>query len=161
MEKIIKKQAMRVCDRENLVAEIVEGVVANNLKIVTTAINKHKDYKLAQAKRKRMQKLYEKRLALNEELSKEEREMTEIVRTINDSLPIQFGEKDYGGRANLSYVPYDNYKGGSFSIESEIPYNVRDKINRKVALQTMSNYCIDDIQSIIESLTKEFSGGKK
>ena len=56
----MKKQAMRVCDRQNLVAEIVEGVVANNLKIVTTAINKHKDYKLAQAKHKRIKKLYEK-----------------------------------------------------------------------------------------------------
>lgn len=157
----MKKQAMRVCDRQNLVAEIVEGVVANNLKIVTSAINKHKDYKLAQAKHKRIRKLYEKRLALNAELGKEEREMTEIVRIINDSLPIQFGEKDYGGKANLSYVPYDNYNGGSFSIESEIPYNLRDKIERKVALQTMSSYCLDDIQLIIESLTKEFSGGKK
>ena len=157
----MKKQAMRVCDRQNLVAEIVEGVVANNLKIVTSAINKHKDYKLAQAKHKRIRKLYEKRLALNAELGKEEREMTEIVRTINDSLPIQFGEKDYGGKANLSYVPYDNYNGGSFSIESEIPYNLRDKIERKVALQTMSSYCLDDIQLIIESLTKKFSGGKK
>jgi hypothetical protein len=157
----MKKQAMRVCDRQNLVAEIVEGVVANNLKIVTSAINKHKDYKLAQAKHKRIRKLYEKRLALNAELGKEEREMTEIVRIINDSLPIQFGEKDYGGKANLSYVPYDNLYGGSFSIDSEIPYNLRDKIERKVALQTMSNYCLDDIQLIIESLTKEFSGGKK
>jgi|TARA_B100001939_G_scaffold274655_1_gene242642 hypothetical protein len=157
----MKKQAMRVCDRQNLVAEIVEGVVANNLKIVTTAINKHKDYKLAQAKHKRIKKLYEKRQALNDELGKEEREMTEIVRTINDSLPIQFGEKDYGGKANLSYVPYDNYNGGSFSIDSEIPYNLREKIERKVALETMSSYCFDNIQSIIESLTKEFSGGKK
>lgn len=157
----MKKTAMRVCDRNNLVAEIVEGVEANNLKTVTEAINKNKNYALAKTQYKKIARLVKKRVELNKKIGEEERGLTELVRTINDSLPIQFGEKDYGGEAHLKFDSFDNFSGGGFSIKSNLPYNVRDRIERKVAIDTMMSYCQDDILSIIENLTKEFSGGRR
>ena len=157
----MKKTAMRVCARNNLVAEIIEGVEANNLKIVTEAINKNKNYALAKTQHKKIARLVKKSVELNKKIGEEERELTELVRTINDTLPIQWGEKDYGGEAHLSFESYNNFSGGSLSIKSQLPYAVRDRIERRVAIDTMMSYCQDDILSIIENLTKEFSGGKK
>jgi hypothetical protein len=157
----MKKTAMRVCDRKNLVAEIIEGVEANNLKIVTEAINKNKNYALAKTQYKKITRLVKKRVELNKKIGEEERGLTELVRTINDTLPIQWGAKEYGGEAHLSFSSYDSYDKGNFSIKSQLPYAVRDRIERRVAIDTMMSYCQDDILSIIENLTKEFSGGKK
>ena len=105
--------------------------------------------------------MIKKRAELNKKIGEEERGLTELVRTINDTLPIQWGEKEYGGEAHLSFSSYDSYDKGNFSIKSQLPYAVRDRIERRVAIDTMMSYCQDDILSIIENLTKEFSGGKK
>ena len=157
----MKKTAMRVCDRNNLVAEIIEGVEANNLKIVTEAINKNKNYVLAKTQHKKIARLIKKRVELNKKIGEEERGLTELVRTINDTLPIQWGEKDYGGEAHLSFESHDSYRGGGLEIKSNLPYSIKERIERKVAIETIMSYCQDDILLIIENLTKEFSGGKK
>tara|TARA_Y100000114_G_scaffold85078_1_gene78608 strand:+ start:187 stop:660 length:474 start_codon:yes stop_codon:yes gene_type:complete len=157
----MKKIAMRVCDRKNLVAEIIEGVEANNLKIVTEAINKNKNYALAKTQYKKIARLVKKSVELNEKIGEEERELTELVRTINDTLPIQWDEKDRGGEAHLSFESHNSFTKGGLKIKSHLPYAVRDRIERRVAIDTMMSYCQDDILTIIENLTKEFSGGTK
>ena len=53
---------------------------------------------------------------------------------------------------------YDKYQG--LAIVSELGWTVRDNIAEEVTLATMLNYCQEDIMTIIEQLTENFSGGK-
>tara|TARA_R110002020_G_scaffold37126_5_gene112173 strand:+ start:350 stop:820 length:471 start_codon:yes stop_codon:yes gene_type:complete len=156
----MKKTPMRLKDREILVSKIVKGVEANNLKVVTKAIKKTKEYKTARTYVSDIETLREQRDALIEKINAKTKKVNDLVEKVNHKLPIKKDENDYGFEVGLKFGTntYDKYQG--LAIVSELGWTVRDNIAEEVTLATMLNYCQEDIMAIIEQLTETFSGGK-
>jgi hypothetical protein len=156
----MKKTPMRLKDREILVSKIVKGVEANNLKVVSKAIKKTKEYKNARVKSLDIQLLKEQRDALTIKINAKERQVQDLVQKVNSKLPIKADEKNYGFEIGLKFGTsnYDRHQG--LTIVSELGWTVKEAIGEEVTLATMMNYCQDDIMSIIKELTETFSGGQ-
>jgi ribosomal silencing factor RsfS len=92
----MKKTPMRLKDREILVSKIVKGVEANNLKVVSKAIKKTKEYKNARVKSLDIQLLKEQRDALTIKINAKERQVQDLVQKVNSKLPIKADDKNYG-----------------------------------------------------------------
>ena len=151
---------MRLKDRQILVSKIVKGVEANNLKVVTKAIRKTKEYKNARVKALDIESLKEQRDALSIKINAKERQVQDLVKKVNSKLPIKEDDKKYGFEVGLKFGTnsYDQHQG--LAIVSELGWTLRDAIEEEVSLATMMNYCQDDIKAIIEELTETFSGGQ-
>lgn len=156
----MKKSPMRLKDRQILVSKIVKGVEENNLKVVTKAIRKTKEYKNARVKALDIQSLKEQRDALSTRISNKERQVHDLVKTVNSKLPIKTDDKNYGFEVGLRFGcnSYDRHQG--LAIVSELGWTLRDAIEEEVSIATMMSYCQDDIKAIIEELTETFSGGQ-
>ena len=156
----MKKSPMRIKDREVLVSKIAKGVEENNLKVITKAIEKNKDYKTAKVYSLDVEILKDKRNELINKINEKERQIKDLVEKVNKKLPIQQNENHYGFEVGLRYSNnnYDKYDG--LAIVSEIGWTVKDTIMEEVSLATMDSYCQEDIFGIIEKLTAQFSGGK-
>jgi hypothetical protein len=156
----MKKSPMRIKDREVLVSKIAKGVEENNLKVITKAIEKNKDYKTASVYHLDVQILKDKRDELINKINEKERKIKDLVDKVNKKLPIQKNENHYGFEIGLRYSNsnYDKYDG--LAIVSEVGWTVKETIMEEVTLSTMENYCQDNIFGIIEKLTTQFSGGK-
>ena len=156
----MKKSPMRLKDRQILVSKIVKGVEENNLKVVTKAIRKTKEYKNARVKALDIESLKEQRNALSTKIATKERQVQDLVKKVNSKLPIKEDDKKYGFEVGLRFVTnsYDRHTG--LAIVSELGWTLRDAIEEEVSLATMMSYCQDDIKAIIEELTETFSGGQ-
>jgi hypothetical protein len=156
----MKKSPMRIKDREVLVSKIAKGVEENNLKVITKAIEKNKDYKTAKVYSLDVEILKDKRNELINKINEKERQIKDLVEKVNKKLPIQQNENHYGFEVGLRYSNsnYDKYDG--LAIVSEVGWTVKETIMEEVTLSTMENYCQDNIFGIIEKLTEQFSGGK-
>lgn len=156
----MKKLPMRLKDREILVSKIVKGVEENNLKVVTKAIRKTKEYKNARVKALDIQSLKEQRDALSVKINAKECQVQDLVKKINSKLPIKAEDKNYGFEIGLRFgtSSYDRHQG--LAIVSELGWTLTEAIGQEVALATMENYCQDNIKAIIEELTETFSGGQ-
>ena len=156
----MKKSPMRLKDREVLVNKIARGVEAENLKVLTKAIEKNKDYKTAKVYSLDIEILKDKRNELINKINEKERKIKDLVEKVNKKLPIKQDENLYGFQVGLRYSnsTYDKYDG--LAIVSEIGWTVKDNIMEEVTLATMENYCQENIFEIIEKLTEQFSGGK-
>jgi hypothetical protein len=156
----MKKSPMRIKDREVLVSKIAKGVEENNLKVITKAIEKNKDYKTAKVYSLDVEILKDKRNELINKINEKERQIKDLVEKVNKKLPIQQNENHYGFEVGLRYSNsnYDKYDG--LAIVSEVGWTVKETIMEEVTLSTMENYCQDNIFGIIEKLTTQFSGGK-
>ena len=151
---------MRLKDRQILVSKIVKGVEENNLKVVTKAIRKTKEYRNARVKALDIETLKEQRDALSIKINAKERQVQDLVKKVNSKLPIKEDDKKYGFEVGLRFGTnsYDSHQG--LAIVSELGWTLRDAIEEEVSLATMMNYCQDDIKAIIEELTETFSGGQ-
>ena len=151
---------MRLKDREVLVNKIARGVEAENLKVLTKAIEKNKDYKTAKVYSLDIEILKDKRNELINKINEKERKIKDLVEKVNKKLPIKQDENLYGFQVGLRYSnsTYDKYDG--LAIVSEIGWTIKDTIMEEVSLATMDSYCQEDIFGIIEKLTAQFSGGK-
>ena len=89
----MKKSPMRLKDRQILVSKIVKGVEENNLKVVTKAIRKTKEYKNARVKALDIQSLKEQRDALSIKINAKERQVQDLVKKVNSTLPIKEDDK--------------------------------------------------------------------
>ena len=156
----MKKSPMRLKDREVLVNKIARGVEAENLKVLTKAIEKNKDYKTAKVYSLDIEILKDKRNELINKINEKERKIKDLVEKVNKKLPIKQDENLYGFQVGLRYSnsTYDKYDG--LAIVSEIGWTIKDTIMEEVSLATMDSYCQEDIFGIIEKLTAQFSGGK-
>ena len=156
----MKKSPMRLKDREVLVNKIARGVEEGNLKVLTKAIEKNKDYKTAKVYSLDIEILKDKRNELINKINEKERKIKELVEKVNKKLPIKQDENLYGFQVGLRYSnsSYDKYDG--LAIVSEIGWTIKDTIMEEVSLATMDSYCQEDIFGIIEKLTEQFSGGK-
>ena len=156
----MKKSPMRLKDRQILVSKIVKGVEENNLKVVTKAIRKTKEYKNARVKALDIESLKEQRNALSTKIATKERQVQDLVKKVNSKQPIKEDDKKYGFEVGLSFGTnsYDRHKG--LAIVSELGWTLIDAIEEEVSLATMMSYCQDDIKAIIEELTETFSGGQ-
>ena len=156
----MKKSPMRLKDREVLVNKIARGVEAENLEILTKAIEKNKDYKTAKVYSLDIEILKDKRNELIDKINEKERKIKDLVEKVNKKLPIKQDENLYGFQVGLRYSnsTYDKYDG--LAIVSEIGWTIKDTIMEEVSLATMDSYCQEDIFGIIEKLTAQFSGGK-
>ena len=92
----MKKSPMRLKDRQILVSKIVKGVEENNLKVVTKAIRKTKEYKNARVKALDIESLKEQRDALSTKIATKERQVQDLVKKVNSKLPIKEDDKKYG-----------------------------------------------------------------
>ena len=92
----MKKSPMRLKDRQILVSKIVKGVEENNLKVVTKAIRKTKEYKNARVKALDIESLKEQRDALSIKINAKERQVQDLVKKVNSKLPIKEDDKKYG-----------------------------------------------------------------
>ena len=155
-----KTMPMRLKDREVLVNKIARGVEENNLKVITKAIEKNKDYKTAKVYSLDVEILKDKRTELINKINEKERQIRDLVEKVNKKLPINQNENHYGFEIGLRYSnsSYDKYNG--LAIVSELGWTIKDTIMEEVSLATMENYCQEDIFGIIEKLTAQFSGGK-
>ena len=151
---------MRLKDREVLVNKIARGVEAENLKVLTKAIEKNRNYKTAKVYSLDVEILKDKRNELINKINEKERQIKDLVEKVNKALPIKQNENHYGFEVGLRYSTsnYDKYDG--LAIVSEIGWTVKDTIMEEVSLATMDSYCQEDIFGIIEKLTAQFSGGK-
>jgi hypothetical protein len=156
----MKKTPMRLKDREVLVNKIARGVEAENLKVLTKAIEKNRNYKTAKVYSLDVEILKDKRNELINKINEKERQIKDLVEKVNKALPIKQNENHYGFEVGLRYSnnSYDKYDG--LAIVSEIGWTVKDTIMEEVSLATMDSYCQEDIFGIIEKLTAQFSGGK-
>ena len=156
----MKKSPMRLKDRQILVSKIVKGVEENNLKVVTKAIRKTKEYKNARVKALDIELLKEQKDALSIKINAKERQVQDLVKKVNSKLPIKADDKKYGFEVGLRFSTnsYDRHHG--LAIVSQLGWTLRDAIEEEVSLATMMNYCQDDIKAIIEELTETFSGGQ-
>ena len=156
----MKKTPMRLKDREVLVNKIARGVEAENLKVLTKAIEKNRNYKTAKVYSLDVEILKDKRNELINKINEKERQIKDLVEKVNKALPIKQNENHYGFEVGLRYSNsnYDKYDG--LAIISEIGWTVKDTIMEEVSLATMDSYCQEDIFGIIEKLTAQFSGGK-
>ena len=156
----MKKSPMRLKDREVLVNKIARGVEAENLEVLTKAIEKNKDYKTAKVYSLDIEILKDKRNELINKINEKERKIKDLVEKVNKKLPIKQDENLYGFQVGLRYSnsTYDKYDG--LAIVSEIGWTIKDTIMEEVSLATMDSYCQEDIFGIIEKLTAQFSGGK-
>tara|TARA_Y100000817_G_scaffold293795_1_gene267095 strand:+ start:1915 stop:2385 length:471 start_codon:yes stop_codon:yes gene_type:complete len=156
----MKKSPMRLKDREVLVNKIARGVEAENLKVLTKAIEKNRNYKTAKVYSLDVEILKDKRNELINKINEKERQIKDLVEKVNKALPIKQNENHYGFEVGLRYSTsnYDKYDG--LAIVSEIGWTVKDTIMEEVSLATMDSYCQEDIFGIIEKLTAQFSGGK-
>ena len=152
---------MRIKDREVLVSKIAKGVEESNLKVLTKAIEKNRNYKTAKVYSLDVEILKDKRNELINKINEKERKIKDLVEKVNKKLPIKQDENLYGFQVGLRYSnsTYDKYDG--LAIVSEVGWTVKDTIMEEVTLSTMENYCQDNIFGIIEKLTEQFSGGKK
>ena len=156
----MKKSPMRIKDREVLVSKIAKGVEESNLKVLTKAIEKNRNYKTAKVYSLDVEILKDKRNELINKINEKERQIKDLVEKVNKALPIKQNENHYGFEVGLRYSnsTYDKYDG--LAIVSEIGWTVKDNIMEEVTLATMENYCQENIFEIIEKLTTQFSGGK-
>ena len=156
----MKKSPMRIKDREVLVSKIAKGVEESNLKVLTKAIEKNRNYKTAKVYSLDVEILKDKRNELINKINEKERQIKDLVEKVNKTLPIKQNENHYGFEVGLRYSTstYDKYDG--LAIVSEIGWTVKDNIMEEVTLATMENYCQENIFEIIEKLTEQFSGGK-
>jgi hypothetical protein len=156
----MKKSPMRLKDREVLVNKIARGVEAENLKVLTKAIEKNRNYKTAKVYSLDVEILKDKRNELINKINEKERQIKDLVEKVNKALPIKQNENHYGFEVGLRYSTsnYDKYDG--LAIVSEIGWTLKDTIMEEVSLATMDSYCQEDIFGIIEKLTAQFSGGK-
>lgn len=156
----MKKSPMRIKDREVLVSKIAKGVEESNLKVLTKAIEKNRNYKTAKVYSLDVEILKDKRNELINKINEKERQIKDLVEKVNKTLPIKQNENHYGFEVGLRYSnsSYDKYDG--LAIVSEIGWTVKDNIMEEVTLATMENYCQENIFEIIEKLTEQFSGGK-
>ena len=156
----MKKSPMRIKDREVLVSKIAKGVEESNLKVLTKAIEKNRNYKTAKVYSLDVEILKDKRNELINKINEKERQIKDLVEKVNKALPIKQNENHYGFEVGLRYSnsSYDKYDG--LAIVSEIGWTVKDNIMEEVTLATMENYCQENIFEIIEKLTEQFSGGK-
>ena len=156
----MKKSPMRIKDREVLVSKIAKGVEENNLKVITKAIEKNKDYKTAKVYSLDVEILKDKRDELINKINEKERKIKDLVDKVNMKLPIQKNENHYGFEIGLRYSNSNYEKYNGLAIVSEVGWTVKETIMEEVTLSTMENYCQDNIFGIIEKLTTQFSGGK-
>jgi hypothetical protein len=156
----MKKSPMRIKDREVLVSKIAKGVEENNLKVITKAIEKNKDYKTAKVYSLDVEILKDKRDELINKINEKERKIKDLVDKVNKKLPIQKNENHYGFEIGLRYSNSNYEKYDGLAIVSEVGWTVKETIMEEVTLSTMENYCQDNIFGIIEKLTEQFSGGK-
>jgi hypothetical protein len=156
----MKKSPMRIKDREVLVSKIAKGVEENNLKVITKAIEKNKDYKTAKVYSLDVEILKDKRNELINKINEKERQIKDLVEKVNKKLPIQQNENHYGFEVGLRYSNNNYEKYNGLAIVSEVGWTVKETIMEEVTLSTMENYCQDNIFGIIEKLTTQFSGGK-
>ena len=156
----MKKSPMRIKDREVLVSKIAKGVEENNLKVITKAIEKNKDYKTAKVYSLDVEILKDKRNELINKINEKERQIKDLVEKVNKKLPVKQNENHYGFEIGLKYSnsSYDKYNG--LAIVSEAGWTVKENIMEEVTLATMENYCQENIFGIIEKLIEQFSGGK-
>ena len=156
----MKKSPMRIKDREVLVSKIAKGVEESNLKVLTKAIEKNRNYKTAKVYSLDVEILKDKRNELINKINEKERQIKDLVEKVNKTLPIKQNENHYGFEVGLRYSnsSYDKYDG--LAIVSEIGWTVKDNIMEEVTLATMENYCQENIFEFIEKLTEQFSGGK-
>ena len=156
----MKKSPMRIKDREVLVSKIAKGVEESNLKVLTKAIEKNRNYKTAKVYSLDVEILKDKRNELINKINEKERQIKDLVEKVNKTLPIKQNENHYGFEVGLRYSTstYDKYDG--LAIVSEIGWTIKDTIMEEVSLATMDSYCQEDIFGIIEKLTAQFSGGK-
>ena len=156
----MKKSPMRIKDREVLVSKIAKGVEESNLKVLTKAIEKNRNYKTAKVYSLDVEILKDKKNELINKINEKERQIKDLVEKVNKALPIKQNENHYGFEVGLRYSnsSYDKYDG--LAIVSEIGWTVKDNIMEEVTLATMENYCQENIFEIIEKLTEQFSGGK-
>ena len=156
----MKKSPMRIKDREVLVSKIAKGVEESNLKVLTKAIEKNRNYKTAKVYSLDVEILKDKKNELINKINEKERQIKDLVEKVNKTLPIKQNENHYGFEVGLRYSnsSYDKYDG--LAIVSEIGWTVKDNIMEEVTLATMENYCQENIFEIIEKLTEQFSGGK-
>ena len=92
---------MRLKDRQILVSKIVKGVEENNLKVVTKAIRKTKEYKNARVKALDIESLKEQRNALSTKIATKEIQVQDLVKKVNSKLPIKEDDKKYGFEVGL------------------------------------------------------------
>lgn len=156
----MKKSPMRIKDREVLVSKIAKGVEESNLKVLTKAIEKNRNYKTAKVYSLDVEILKDKRDELINKINEKERQIKDLVEKVNKALPIKQNENHYGFEVGLRYSnsSYEKYNG--LAIVSEVGWTVKETIMEEVTLATMENYCQENIFEIIEKLTKQFSGGK-
>ena len=156
----MKKSPMRIKDREVLVSKIAKGVEESNLKVLTKAIEKNRNYKTAKVYSLDVEILKDKRNELINKINEKERQIKDLVEKVNKVLPIKQNENHYGFEVGLRYSNsnYDKYNG--LAIVSELGWTVKENIMEEVTLATMENYCQENIFEIIEKLTEQFSGGK-
>ena len=156
----MKKSPMRLKDREVLVSKIARGVEADNLKVVTKAIEKNRDYKTARVYHLDVLRLKDKERELIRQIQEKQQKIRDLVERVNRKLPIKQNDKYQGFELGLKYCcnHYDQFQG--LSIVSEIGWQLKNTIMEEVSLATMDSYCQEDIHGIIEKLTEQFSGGK-
>ena len=81
----MKKSPMRLKDREVLVSKIARGVEADNLKVITKAIEKNKDYKTARVYHLDVLRLKDKKSELIRQIQEKEEKIRNLVeRQIGD-----------------------------------------------------------------------------
>ena len=156
----MKKSPMRIKDREVLVSKIAKGVEESNLKVLTKAIEKNRNYKTAKVYSLDVEILKDKRNELINKINEKERQIKDLVEKVNKTLPIKQNENHYGFEVGLRYSNSSYVKYDGLAIVSEIGWTVKDNIMEEVTLATMENYCQENIFEIIEKLTAQFSGGK-
>lgn len=156
----MKKSPMRIKDREVLVSKIAKGVEESNLKVLTKAIEKNRNYKTAKVYSLDVEILKDKRNELINKINEKERQIKDLVEKVNKALPIQKNENHYGFEVGLRYSNSNYEKYDGLAIVSEIGWTVKENIMEEVTLATMENYCQENIFEIIEKLTQQFSGGK-
>ena len=156
----MKKSPMRIKDREVLVSKIAKGVEESNLKVLTKAIEKNRNYKTAKVYSLDVEILKDKRNELINKINEKERQIKDLVEKVNKTLPIKQNENHYGFEVGLRYSNSSYVKYDGLAIVSEIGWTVKDNIMEEVTLATMENYCQENIFEIIEKLTEQFSGGK-
>ena len=100
----MKKSPMRLKDRQILVSKIVKGVEENNLKVVTKAIRKTKEYKNARVKALDIESLKEQRDALSTKIATKERQVQDLVKKVNSKLPIKEDDKKYETKAQIALL---------------------------------------------------------
>ena len=134
----MKKSPMRIKDREVLVSKIAKGVEESNLKVLTKAIEKNRNYKTAKVYSLDVEILKDKRNELINKINEKERQIKDLVEKVNKTLPIKQNENHYGFEVGLRYSnsSYDKYDG--LAIVSEIGWTVKDNIMEEVTLATVS-----------------------